>query len=34
MISLIALTAAAGAAAVIALRHGVDSRKDDGRPNW
>jgi len=30
MISLIAFMAALGAVGVLALRHGVDSRRDDG----
>jgi hypothetical protein len=34
MLSLITLIAGAGAAGAIALRHGADSRKDDGRRNW
>jgi hypothetical protein len=33
MISLITLMAALGALDVVALRHGADSRRDDGRPN-
>jgi hypothetical protein len=33
MISLIAFMAALGALAAMALRHGADSRRDDGRPN-
>jgi hypothetical protein len=33
MISLITFMAALGALGVMALRHGADSRRDDGRPN-
>ena len=33
MISLITLMALLGAIGVVALRHGADSRRDDGRPN-
>jgi hypothetical protein len=33
MISLITFMAALAALAVLALRHGADSRRDDGRPN-
>jgi hypothetical protein len=33
MISLITFMAALGALDVVALRHGTDSRRDDGRPN-
>jgi hypothetical protein len=33
MISLITFMAALGAVDVLALRHGADSRRDDGRPN-
>jgi hypothetical protein len=34
MLSLITVIAGAGAAAALAVRHGADSRKDDGRRNW
>jgi hypothetical protein len=33
MISLITFMAALGALGGMALRHGTDSRRDDGRPN-
>ena len=33
MFSLITFMAALGAIDVLALRHGADSRRDDGRPN-
>jgi hypothetical protein len=34
MISLLAFLAVTGAVGALAVRHGADSRKDDGRPNW
>ena len=34
LVSLAALVAAFAIPAGAALRHGADSRRDDGRPNW
>jgi hypothetical protein len=34
MVSLIITAVAFGAVAVLSTKYGVDSRVDDGRPNW